>query len=246
VFIFHGRFVLVVVRVDRVSLASRRGRASAAPRTHIPRHKTSASASERAFSVDFLGSCHKKFPPYLTILHTKKSKITITITTDHLDHRPSLSPRRPPPPHPNNPMTMMGRKQHTAAALALTAVASSMPSAVAFSASQRLLSPTSNTYRYRASTSIFAESTPSSSSPDKLYATKTIEEGSHDELMYTLGVNLARQLGDVRPLVETSEELTHLARGLLDAIVGKLDDAEQMKLLARRGEDLNNIILERA
>jgi hypothetical protein len=143
-------------------------------------------------------------------------------------------------------MTMMGRKQHTAAALALIAVASSMPSAVAFSASQRLLSPTSNTYRYRASTSIFAESTPSSSSPDKLYATKTIEEGSHDELMYTLGVNLARQLGDVRPLVETSEELTHLARGLLDAIVGKLDDAEQMKLLARRGEDLNNIILERA
>jgi hypothetical protein len=64
--------------------------------------------------------------------------------------------------------------------------------------------------------------------------------------MYTLGVNLARQLGDVRPLVETSEELTHLARGLLDAIVGKIDDADQMKLLARRGEDLNNIILERA
>jgi len=153
--------VLVVVRVDRVSLASRRGRASAAPRTHISRHKTSASASERAFSVDFLGSCHKKFPPYLTILHTKKSKITITITTDHLDHRPSLSPRRPPPPHPNNPMTMMGRKQHTAAALALIAVASSMRSAVAFSASQLRLSPTS--YAYRASTSIFAESTSSSS-----------------------------------------------------------------------------------
>lgn len=236
--------VLVVVRVDRVSLASRRGRASAAPRTHISRHKTSASASERAFSVDFLGSCHKKFPPYLTILHTKKSKITITITTDHLDHRPSLSPRRPPPPHPNNPMTMMGRKQHTAAALALIAVASSMRSAVAFSASQLRLSPTS--YAYRASTSIFAESTSSSSPSDKLYATKTIEEGSHDELMYTLGVNLARQLGDVRPLVETSEELTHLARGLLDAIVGKLDDAQQRDLLARRGEDLNNIILERA
>ena len=142
----------------------------------------------------------------------------------------------------------MGRKYHaaTAAVLSLIAVASSTLT-VAFSASQLLLSPSqpskSNTYR---AWSIFAESTSSSSPPEKLYATKPIEEGSHDELMYTLGVNLARQLGDVRPLVETSEELTHLARGLLDAIVGKIDDADQMKLLARRGEDLNNIILERS
>ena len=45
-----------------------------------------------------------------------------------------------------------------------------------------------------------------------LLATKNLEEGSHDELMYALGVNLARQLGDVRPLVENSEELTQLAR----------------------------------
>ena len=151
-------------------------------------------------------------------------------------------------------MMAMGRKYHaaTAAVLSLIAVASSTLNVVAFSASQLLLSPSqpskSNTYR---ASSIFAESTSSSSStssspPEKLYATKPIEEGSHDELMYTLGVNLARQLGDVRPLVETSEELTHLARGLLDAIVGKIDDADQMKLLARRGEDLNNIILERA
>lgn len=146
-------------------------------------------------------------------------------------------------------MMAMGRKYHaaTAAVLSLIAVASSTLNVVAFSASQLLLSPSqpskSNTYR---ASSIFAESTSSSSPPEKLYATKPIEEGSHDELMYTLGVNLARQLGDVRPLVETSEELTHLARGLLDAIVGKIDDADQMKLLARRGEDLNNIILERA
>ena len=79
-----------------------------------------------------------------------------------------------------------------------------------------------------------------------LLATKNLEEGSHDELMYALGVNLARQLGDVRPLVENSEELTQLARGLLDTVVGKIDDEDQRNLLGRRGEDLNNIILERA
>ena len=62
--------------------------------------------------------------------------------------------------------------------------------------------------------------------------------------MYALGVNLARQLGDVRPLVENSEELTQLARGLLDTVVGKIDDEDQRNLLGRRGEDLNNIILE--
>jgi len=77
-------------------------------------------------------------------------------------------------------------------------------------------------------------------------AIKTIVEGSHDELMYTLGVNLARQLGDVRPLVETSEELTQLARGLLDTVTGKCDESSQQSLLARRGEDLNKIVVERA
>jgi FKBP-type peptidyl-prolyl cis-trans isomerase len=85
----------------------------------------------------------------------------------------------------------------------------------------------------------------STTSPGPL-ATKQIEEGSHDELMYALGVNLARQLGDVRPLVENSDELTQLARGLLDACVGKLDEEDQRKLLGRRGDDLNKIILERA
>jgi hypothetical protein len=64
--------------------------------------------------------------------------------------------------------------------------------------------------------------------------------------MYALGVNLARQLGDIRPLVENSQELTQLARGLLDAAVGKLDEEGQMKLLGRRGDDLNKVIIERA
>ena len=77
-------------------------------------------------------------------------------------------------------------------------------------------------------------------------AVKPIEEGSHDELMYALGVNLARQLGDVKPLVESSDELTQLARGLIDTVVGKFDDESQRALLARRGEDLNKIIVERA
>ena len=64
--------------------------------------------------------------------------------------------------------------------------------------------------------------------------------------MYALGVNLARQLGDVRPLVENSEELTQLARGLLDTVVGKIDDEDQRALLGRRGDDLNKVIVERA
>ncbi len=147
-------------------------------------------------------------------------------------------------------MAVLRRSHHTVNALALIAVAHSMLTAAvaAFTTIQLRPSPTPNqsSFAHRVSSSIFAESPSSTSPSEKVYATKTIEEGSHDELMYTLGVNLARQLGDVRPLVETSEELTHLARGLLDAVVGKLDDADQMKLIARRGEELNNIIIERA
>lgn len=64
--------------------------------------------------------------------------------------------------------------------------------------------------------------------------------------MYALGVNLARQLGDIRPLVETSDELTQVARGLLDTVIGKFDDEKQRELLRRRGDDLNKVIVERA
>lgn len=64
--------------------------------------------------------------------------------------------------------------------------------------------------------------------------------------MYALGINLARQLGDIRPLVENSEELTQVARGLLDTVVGKLDEEDQREILGRRGGDLNGIIVERA
>jgi hypothetical protein len=72
------------------------------------------------------------------------------------------------------------------------------------------------------------------------------DSGSHDELMYALGVNLARQLGDVRPLVETPQEMSLLAKGLLDTVVGRLTDDEQRALLLRRGQELNQVIVDRA
>jgi len=73
-----------------------------------------------------------------------------------------------------------------------------------------------------------------------------IEPDSHQELMYTLGVNLARQLGDIRPLIENSEELTSVAKGILDTVVGRLDDDGQKMLLSKRGKELDQLIVERA
>jgi len=72
------------------------------------------------------------------------------------------------------------------------------------------------------------------------------EKGSEEELMYTLGINLARQLGDIRPLVENGIELTQVAKGLLDAVVGRLNEEEQVALLNERGQELNELITARA
>jgi len=72
------------------------------------------------------------------------------------------------------------------------------------------------------------------------------EPGSHEELMYALGVNLARQLGDIKPLVNSGEELTFVAKGLLDAVIGRLSEEGQIVLLQQRTADLNNLITERA
>jgi hypothetical protein len=76
--------------------------------------------------------------------------------------------------------------------------------------------------------------------------TSPFEPGSHSELMYTLGINLARQLGDIRPLVEDGDELVHVAKGLLDTVIGRLTEDRQKALLASRGRDLNALITERA
>jgi len=137
-------------------------------------------------------------------------------------------------------------------ALVATVTAASVSSSVCgFTTNQQQHIISSNTQKHQRRdqyTQLFAEEEGGgeTSKQSPLLATKNLEEGSHDELMYALGVNLARQLGDVRPLVENSEELTQLARGLLDTVVGKIDDEDQRSLLGRRGEDLNNIILERA
>lgn len=72
------------------------------------------------------------------------------------------------------------------------------------------------------------------------------EPGSHQELMYTLGVNLARQLGDISPLVENGEELSNVAKGVLDVIVGRIDEVQQAKLLVANKERLNSLLLERS
>ncbi|KAG7365917.1 FKBP-type peptidyl-prolyl cis-trans isomerase [Nitzschia inconspicua] len=73
-----------------------------------------------------------------------------------------------------------------------------------------------------------------------------VEPGTHDELMYALGVNLARQLGDIRPLVESGEELAQVAKGLLDTVVGRLNDDGQRLLLSSRGKELDDLIVSRA
>ena len=82
-----------------------------------------------------------------------------------------------------------------------------------------------------------------------LNANATLNENtmdSHEELMYTLGINLARQLGDIRPLIHNGTELANVAKGLLDTVVGRLSDNEQTFYLAKRGKELNLLITERA
>lgn len=71
-------------------------------------------------------------------------------------------------------------------------------------------------------------------------------EGSHEELMYALGVNLARQLGDIRPLVENGDELAMIAKGLLDVFIGRFTEDGQSMLLQRRGDELNQLVAGRA
>ena len=57
------------------------------------------------------------------------------------------------------------------------------------------------------------------------------EENSDDELIYTLGVNLARQLGDVRPLCEDNNELAIVAKGLLDGTLSTVTCLHQSSFI---------------
>ena len=90
--------------------------------------------------------------------------------------------------------------------LALLAAASSLSTTDAFTSYASHLARGQNNHHHVHVSPLFADAssstTTTTTSPPA--AAKPIEEGSHDELMYTLGVNLARQLGDVRPLVEAA------------------------------------------
>lgn len=79
-----------------------------------------------------------------------------------------------------------------------------------------------------------------------VYNKPPAEAGTHEELMYALGVNLARQLGDVRPLVENGQELSLVAKGLLDSLVGRFTEEGQIELLSSRQKDLNELIIDRS
>ena len=132
-------------------------------------------------------------------------------------------------------------------ALAIAAITAA-PTAKAFTPSSTVRTPTTQSVNANKIQNIvsplFAEDESKSSAASGVV--KALDAGSHEELMYCLGVNLARQLGDVRPLVENGEELAQVARGLLDTVVGKLDDEDQRELLGRRGKELNEIIVARA
>lgn len=95
---------------------------------------------------------------------------------------------------------------------------------------------------------VLAASTSSSAETEKDASEAATDEEItiDDELMYAMGINLGRQLGDIRPLVNDSEELTQLAKGLLDYFVGKLDDEDATELLRKRGKELDKLVVERA
>jgi FKBP-type peptidyl-prolyl cis-trans isomerase len=116
--------------------------------------------------------------------------------------------------------------------------AAAVPTSLGFSPA---VLPTLSTTRSQQKLSpLFAETEESQSD------VSAAEPDSHEELMYALGVNLARQLGDVRPLVENGEELAQVARGLLDTVVGRLTEEGQQVLLGKRGKELNQLITDRA
>jgi hypothetical protein len=92
-----------------------------------------------------------------------------------------------------------------------------------------------------------------------------------DVLMYVLGVNLARQLGDIRPLLisptddtddddenengdsskqqrqqQYAKELSQVTAGIVDTLIGRVNEQQQIVLLQQHGNALNALIQERA
>jgi hypothetical protein len=101
-------------------------------------------------------------------------------------------------------------------------------------------------------------------------------------LMYVLGVNLARQLGDIRPLLisptdddeeeedaeemmekedaasetgnnaatkrqrQYAKELSQVTAGIVDTLIGRVNEAQQILLLQQHGKALNALIQQRA
>ena len=79
--------------------------------------------------------------------------------------------------------------------------------------------------------------------------------------MYVMGVNLARQLGDIRPLLvspndddrenETTKqqydkELSQVTAGIVDTLIGRVNEQQQLVLLQQFGNALNALIQERS
>eukprot|EP00934_Nitzschia_sp_Nitz4_P009471 Nitzschia sp. Nitz4//scaffold5_size260463//174332//175649//NITZ4_001000-RA/size260463-augustus-gene-0.15-mRNA-1//1//CDS//3329555394//9461//frame0 len=88
--------------------------------------------------------------------------------------------------------------------------------------------------------------TPASSTPIMEQSPLHLKPGSHQELLYTLGINLARQLSEVKSLIEDPEEMAHMVEGLADALTGRLDAMGQQKLLESRSADLDKLVATRA
>lgn len=92
----------------------------------------------------------------------------------------------------------------------------------------------------------------------QLSSSTSQQNDDDDELMYVLGVNLARQLGDIRPLLvspddneasatqQYAKELSQVTAGIVDTIIGRVNEQQQIALLQRHGNALNALIQERA
>ena len=136
----------------------------------------------------------------------------------------------------------------TSLVLGLITISSSPPDVAAFSITKYMNSNNAGTTKTSSSDTIVSMS--SEDAYDLTGGDETnqvrVEPDTHDELMYALGVNLARQLGDIRPLVESGEELAQVAKGLLDTVVGRLNDDGQRLLLSKRGKELDQLIAGRA